>query len=169
MAGKNDRFTVTAKAAEAALKDIDDGLYLFLDAGNTRVRLLLEPERVAEAFFKPVLRSYQGKERIQHMMHVLYEDKVKIMCCPKTVTKAIFTIMAGGEYDLLHPDNGHEVIITRAGSGLSTKYSAIPGKDPFPVDYDTLEFEYKLADQAAAMELSDREPEDVDDDEDTPF
>ena len=159
---KNDRFKMTAKAAEEKIKMIDasDGIYLFPPVGNTRVRLLLEPDRVADAFYQPVLRSYEGKERVQHMMHVLLDGDVKIMCCAKTVTKGILTIIAGGEYDLLHPDNGHEIIINRSGEGLKTKYSVMTGKSPLPVDYDFLEFEDRLADKAAEMELGDREPKD---------
>ena len=78
--------------------------------------------------------------------------------------KGILNILAAGEYDLLHPENGHSIIITREGEGLKTKYSVMTTKDPVLVDYDYIEFEGTLLDEGLEFEAfanKDKEDEDV--------
>ena len=175
-----DRFKADPKMWEAQMNELETegGTYLFPPKGYTKVRLLLAPEREIGQFYEPVLRSYQGKERLQHMMPVLvlndqgFANEVKIMVVAKTVTQGILSILAQAEYDLLHPEAGHGITISRQGDGLKTKYSVMPTRDPVPVDYLTLNwYEGELASYARQMESNDREePEEVlDDDDEIPF
>ena len=162
MAGKNDRYEVKGNQWEATLNTFNsenDGVYLFPEKGRTTVRLLLSPERNADMFWQPVVTYYNDKARTRHMIPVLVSDNlgtyhydIKLMVVAKTVLQGILTILAGGEYDFLHPEKGHGITIVREGEGLGTKYSVLPTKDPVPVDYDAVEFEGTLIECAAEFE-----------------
>ena len=169
-----DRFAADPKMFEEKLEEIEaetEGVYLFPQAGKTKVRLLLAPERDISVFSCPVLRSYKGKESLKYMLPVLLNDNnVKIAVVPKTVYKGILQLLANG-WDLFHPDTGHSIIIDRTGEGLKTKYTVSTTPNPVRVDYLTFNwYEGELADYARQMEASDRETdEEVLQDDDIPF
>ena len=156
------KYAVKAKEWEATLNEFNsqnDGPYLFPEVGNTKIRLLLSPEREPALFWQPVVTTYKDKIRTRHMIPCLvadtlgtYQYDLKLAVVAKTVLKGILTILAGGEYDLLHPEKGHGITIVREGEGLKTKYSVLPSKDPVPVDYDSIEFEGTLVDAGLEFE-----------------
>ena len=166
-----DRFKADPKMFEAQLEEIEadtEGVYLFPQAGKTKVKLLLAPERIMSTFYEPVLRSWQGKERLQYMMPVVINDNnVKIMVVAKTVHKGIIQLLANG-WDLFDPDLGHGIVIDRTGEGIYTRYTVTTTPNPVAIDYESLNwYEDVLTDYARTMEANDREegePELVDDD-----
>ena len=163
-----DKFKVDPKEWEETLKEVEAserGRYLFPEVGQTRVRLLVSPERIATMFYHPVVTTYFDKARTRFMFPVLvadsdwnYQLEVKYAVMPKTVLKEILTILVGAEYELFHPSLGHGITINRTGEGLRTKYSVIPSREPVPIDYDQLEFEGILSD--IAQEFMDQVAED---------
>ena len=167
------KYTATKKQWEAnlnALKATEGGLYVFPQGGQTKVRMLLSPEREIEDFYQPVLRMFKNNSTTRFMIPVLVIDdsgninnEIRYLVTAKTVIKAILTILSGGEYDLLHPENGHSIVINRTGEGLNTEYSVLPSKAPVAVDYEVLDFEHKLIDLTLEMEASDREDKEEDD------
>ena len=150
---------------EAILKDLDNsgtGIYVFPQPGITKVRLLVEPGREPEQFYVPVSRMFRDQEKTQYMAPcIIVEDgnwnmEVKFINMNITVFKGILAILAGGEYDLLDPEKGHGISITRTGEGMKTTYSVMPSKDPVPVAVDFLEFDKSLSEAAKELEASDR-------------
>ena len=174
MTAKN-KYAVKTKQWEAALSEFlskEGGKYLFPEVGKTKVRILLHPERDPLSFYQSIITVYHEKSRTRYMIPVLvadqmgvYHNDVKLAVVAKTVLKGIYTILAAGEYDLLHPENGHSIIIVREGEGLKTKYSVMPTKDPVPVDYENLEFEGTLTDAGLEFEaISNGDKDDTDED-----
>ena len=161
----DERFNVSAEKWQGKLDELpaEGGVYLYLPAGKTRVKLLLSPERTVTEFYQPVLRMFKDNSRTQFMMPVVVVDKegigeeVKYLTCPKTVLKGILKILADGEYDLLHPAKGHSITIDKTGSGFDTEYNVLPSKDPVVVDYNTLEFDKDLIEYATDLEALDRD------------
>jgi len=171
------KYTVDVSKWEDKLKNLDNssgGNYVFPQVGTTKVRLLVSPEREAEEFYEPVSRLFREQEKTQYMAPcIVFEDKtwnmdVKYLNMNKTVFKGILSIMAGGEYDLLSPDKGHAVQITRTGEGLKTQYTVLPSMQQVPVDYGMIEFEYELNEMARELEASDRKDK-TEEYEDVPF
>ena len=178
----NDIFEVAKEQWQEELQDMERqerGRYLFPEKGETRLRLLVSPEiNVITSFYAQVITTYFEKARTRYMIPVLAADdtgtyyyEVKYAVVAKTVLKEILSILAGGEYDLFHPETGHAVTINRTGEGLSTRYSVIPSKDPVPIDYDQIEFEGCLgdiADEFMAQVASDKAAKEAEED-DIPF
>jgi len=171
-----DKFNVDPKEWEATLSDFNSsegGKYLFPEKGQTRVRLLLSPERDATMFYCPVVTEYTddaGKTTIRnrYMFPCLvadsrgdYNNDVKFAVVAKTVVAGILEILAQGEYKFLHPENGHAITINRTGDGLKTKYNVMPSKDPVPVDYLTLNWPQTLTEVAIEF-VTPAEPEEED-------
>ena len=177
----NDRFAIAKEQWQEELKDMERqerGRYLFPEKGETKVRLLLSPEiNVITAFYAQVVTTYFEKARTRYMIPVLAADElgtfyyeVKYAVVAKTVLKEILSILAGGEYDLFHPETGHAITINRTGDGLGTRYSVIPSKDPVPIDYAEIEFEGCLGDIADEfMEQVESDKAAKEDDDDIPF
>ena len=73
----------------------------------------MAPEREVEEFYQPVSRMFRGQVKEQYMAPVIVSEndawnmEVKYLNMNKTIFKGMLSILAGGEYDLLHPDNGH--------------------------------------------------------------
>ena len=158
----NDKFTVNKATWEEALNDLNTsarGQWLFPEKGRTKVRILLAPERDPVLFYEKVVTQYFEQPRTRFMFPCLVADdldnytyEVKYAVVAKTVIQSILNVLAGGGYDFLHPENGHGVIIIRDGDGLQTRYSALPTKDPIPVDYSAIEWEQELAQTAREFE-----------------
>ncbi len=162
------------KLAEVEAKD--DGVYLFPKVGNTKVRILLSPERAVEDFYQPVLRLFKNRSRTQFMMPVIvfeegeWGQEIKYMVVGKMVIMGILNLLASGEYELLHPKEAHGIIVSRAGKGLNTTYSVMPSKNVIPVNYEQYVFEKPLLDMAKELEASDRaEVEEKAEEDDLPF
>jgi len=175
-------YTVETKTWAGKLNELEttNGIYVFPLKGSTKVRILLSPECAPENFYTPVLRMYKGQGSTKFMLPVIVLDEnntwsedVKYLVLPKTALQGILTILAGGEYDLLHPVNGHGITIVRTGEMLLTKYNVLPSKSPVPVKYDFYEFAKPLMEYAKDLEASDREDNEVAspayDDDDIPF
>ena len=154
-----DKFSVDPKEWEATLSDYNSeemgGKYLFPETGLTRVRLVLSPEREATQFYQPVATEFEGKINTRMMFPCLVADargnytyEIKFAVVAKSVVQKILKILAMGEYDFLHPENGHAITINRTGSGLGTKYDVTPSKDPVYVDYLALEWPQTLTEVA---------------------
>ena len=164
----NDKFNVEQSDWEAVLSEFESkegGMYLFPEVGTTRVRILVSPEREPTQFWQPVVTTYAEKARTRHMIPLLVADaqgtfqyEVKYAVVAKTVLKDILSILAAGEYDLLHPEKGHGVSIIRTGEGLGTRYSVMPSKNQIPIDYNAIEFPAALEDVAREFVKSTEEP-----------
>ena len=175
----NRNYRVTEEVWNEKLNEVAssmNGAYLYPQVGQTRVRLMLAPEREPDEFYQEVKREFKGKTRTQYLIPVIMVDpngtwstEIKIMCAAKTVLKGILTILASGEYDLLHPEEGHGLTIGRTGQGLNTEYSVLPSKSPVPVDYEFYTYEKSLLDYAADLENNDNSRSEGAAEEEVPF
>ena len=150
-----DKFSVDPKEWEATLAELtssEGGRYLFPEVGQTKIRILLSPEREATMFYHPVATTYNDKVRTRYMLPVMLIGPItwefKYAVVAKTVIQGILEILMQGEYDFLHPDKGHAVTITRTGEGLATRYSVMPSRSAVPVDYNEINWEKSLEDVA---------------------
>ena len=167
-------YQVDANVWEAKLTEIEsdlDGKYIFPKKGKTNIRFLLGPNLLPQQFYHPVVTEFDGKAKTRFMAPciVLLPDNtwskdIKFVVFGKMVLKDIITILAGGDYDLLHPEYGHGVCINRAGDGRQTKYQVIPSKDPVKIDPDYYEWTQELSE--AVDDLENPTP---DEDDDVPF
>jgi hypothetical protein len=178
MAADNDRFTVGKEEWEEILAEIEKtegGKYLFPEKGNTRIRILLYPERTATEFYQEVVTVFKDKARTRYMFPVLVADdnlnftyEVRLAVVAKTVLQEIMKFFVAG-YDFLHPAEGLGLTIVRSGEGLGTKYSVIPSKSPIPVDYKAIEFEKTLSEVAEEFVNNNQKDKETKVDEDFPF
>jgi len=175
-----NQFSVDPKEWEAALNDLtaQDGIYLFPEKGDTRVRLLKSPERAITLFYQPVVTTFHDKARTRYMIPVLaadhlgnYSYDIKYAVVAKTVVQGILELLSSG-YDLLSPDRGHGITIKRTGEGLGTRYTVIPSPDIVEVDYAELDFPMSLLEMADGFVEATEEAKDTktgDDLQDIPF
>jgi len=161
----NERFIVAKEKWEGKLNDLntsEGGIYVFPQPGSTKCRILLSPEREPADFYTPVIRMFRGKTRTQFMMPVIvyendtWSEEPKYLVCAKTVMQGILELLVEG-YDLIHPRDGHGIVINRTGEGLQTKYNVLPSKNVIPVDYSQYAFEQELQAVVDELEASDRE------------
>ncbi len=100
--------------------------FIFAKAGKTRVRLSVDSAGEISA---PVATEYQGKKKTKYLFLGFdpssEKPEWKGVLVPRTVARAILNLAT--EFPLFAPE-GHGVIITRTGEGLSSTYSVTPSK-----------------------------------------
>ena len=87
------------------------------------------------------------KKTVKVWIYVLdrEDETIKLGELPWSVFKQTGELGSNSEhgYKDLPP---YDLLITRTGEGMGTKYSVMPTKNPLSVDYDALEFESNLTD-----------------------
>jgi hypothetical protein len=64
----------------------------------------------------------------------LNTDRVEVWNCSSTMLQHILRFFNNPDWgDLTHPERGYDIILERAGSGLDTKYTFMPKRNPSPI------------------------------------
>lgn len=123
------------------------GPFAFLKKGRTRIRITPLPGTNPPQFFTECYRTWKGQQRRRFMILgcIIADDgtvdtTVKAVIVPKTVLRGILELLAAGDFDLLSPETGHGLSITKTGSGLETGYTVVPSPKQVPIDLNDLTF-----------------------------
>ncbi len=62
------------------------------------------------------------------------DQKIQVYACPKTLFDQILNIVMKNDLDIADLESGHDLVITRVGKGLTTRYSVTPKVKSSPSD-----------------------------------
>jgi hypothetical protein len=62
------------------------------------------------------------------------DPKIQVYAAPKTVYDAILSIILKNNMDITDLENGYDIVLTKSGKGLNTKYSVTPKLKPSASD-----------------------------------